>query len=289
MKPYLSSFTLPGRGDQEDLLQQGVNNRTCFKNFYPFQIFKDWEATTFQFSPITIFYGGNGSGKTTLLNLIGDKLGLERRSLYNRAAFWPLFVDNCQIKAGPIPTGSAVVTSDDVFDDLLDLRSLNDGVDLDRSRLLAAYRDLRQSKFQLRSLEDYDALKQVVAAQRKTASAFVRQEAGVNVRGRSNGETAFRYFTDRITEGRLYLLDEPENSLSAQLQGELAQFLEDSARFFRCQLILSTHSPFLLAMKGATVYDLDSRPIRPRPWQDLPAVRTWHAFFQAHRRELEEG
>ena len=69
--------------------------------------------------PITILYGGNGSGKTTLLNLMGDALGLERRSVYNRAAFFQNFVDLCQWEGErQMPAGSAVLTSDDVFDDL---------------------------------------------------------------------------------------------------------------------------------------------------------------------------
>ncbi len=164
-----------------------------------------------------------------------------------------------------VPQGSQVLTSDDVFDDLLDLRSLNDGIDLARRELLGEYRSLRESGFQLKSLEDYDQLKRVIAAKRKSGSAFVRQEVGVNVAGKSNGETSFRYFTSRITEGRLYLLDEPENSLSAAYQRELAKILEDSARFYRCQFIVATHSPFLLAMEGAVVYNLDESPIAPAP------------------------
>lgn len=287
MGVYLTSFTLPAQGEQQAVLSQAVNRRTCYSNYYPFQIFQNEEREKLTFGPITLLYGGNGSGKSTLLNLIGDKLGLERRSPYNRAAFFQDFVKLCQWEgARQVPLGSEVLTSDDVFDDLLDLRSLNDGIDLARGELLREYRDLREGDFQMKSLEEYDQLKRVVAAKRKSGSAFVRQEVGVNVRGKSNGETAFRYFTNQITEGRLYLLDEPENSLSVSYQRELAQFLEDSARFYRCQFVVATHSPFLLAMKGAEVYDLDQRPMTRRPWQELPAVQAWYAFFRDHRAEL---
>ena len=34
-------------------------------------------------------------------------------------------------------------------------------------------------------------------------------------------------------------------------QRELAQFLTDSVRFYRCQFIISTHSPFLLSLRDA--------------------------------------
>lgn len=179
MKRYLSSFTLPSKTDQEFALGKAVNRRTCYQNVYPFGVFGAWEETRLEMEPITILYGGNGSGKTTLLNLMGDALGLERRSVYNRAAFFQNFVDLCQWEGErQMPAGSAVLTSDDVFDDLLDLRSLNEGIDLDRQALLREYKDLRSQGFQLRSLDDYGHLKKVISAQRNTGSAFVRQELG---------------------------------------------------------------------------------------------------------------
>ena len=284
---YLSHFTLPRQTRREILLDELVNNRTCYSNFYPFQVFDNWEEETFSFEPITVLYGGNGSGKTTLLNLMGEKLRLERRSVFNRSSFFQDFVDLCRAE-GKAPEGSAVLTSDDVFDDLLDLRNLNQGIDRERVELLAEYKDLRGSGFQMKSLDDYDQLKKVVRATRRKASgsSFVKESIGMNVRGRSNGETAFQYFTDQIQENALYLLDEPENSLSVQRQRELAKFLEDSARFFGCQIVLATHSPILLAMKGAKVYDLDQRPIRVRKWTDLPAVRAWYEFFKEHANEF---
>ena len=284
---YLSHFTLPRQTRREILLDELVNNRTCYSNFYPFQVFDNWEEETFSFEPITVLYGGNGSGKTTLLNLMGEKLRLERRSVFNRSSFFQDFVDLCRAE-GTAPAGSAVLTSDDVFDDLLDLRTLNQGIDRERVELLAEYKDLRESGFQMKSLDDYDQLKKVVRATRRKASgsSFVKESIGTNVRGRSNGETAFKYFTDRIKEDALYLLDEPENSLSVQRQRDLAQFLEDSARFFGCQIVLATHSPILLAMKGARVYDLDRRPIAVRKWTDLPAVRAWYEFFKEHANEF---
>lgn len=284
---YLSHFTLPRQTRREILLDELVNNRTCYSNFYPFQVFDNWEEETFSFEPITVLYGGNGSGKTTLLNLIGEKLRLERRSVFNRSSFFQDFVDLCRAE-GTAPAGSAVLTSDDVFDDLLDLRTLNQGIDRERTELIAEYKDLRESGFQMKSLDDYDQLQKVVRATRRKASgsSFVKESIGTNVRGRSNGETAFKYFTDQIQENALYLLDEPENSLSVQRQRELAKFLEDSARFFGCQIILATHSPILLAMKGARVYDLDQRPVQVRKWTDLPAVRAWYEFFKEHTKEF---
>lgn len=108
-----------------------------------------------------------------------------------------------------------------------------------------------------------------------------------NIRERSNGENAFQYFVNKIEENGLYLLDEPENSLSPERQMELVDFLQESARFLGCQFIISTHSPFLLSMKGAKIYDLDESPVKVKPWTELKNIKIYHDFFEAHRDEFE--
>ena len=110
-----------------------------------------------------------------------------------------------------------------------------------------------------------------------------------NVRTHSNGESAFLYFTRKITGNALYLLDEPENSLSPARQLELADFLLESARFYGCQFIIATHSPFLLAMRGAKIYDLDADPPRPRRWTELENVRVYQQFFADHAGDFSGG
>lgn len=96
-----------------------------------------------------------------------------------------------------------------------------------------------------------------------------------------------RIITSEIKEDALYLLDEPENSLSAEYQLELARFLEDSARFYGCQFIIATHSPFILSMKGAKIYDLDARPVCDKRWTELPNVRVYRDFFRSHEDEFK--
>ncbi|MBP3701916.1 MAG: AAA family ATPase [Lachnospiraceae bacterium] len=111
---------------------------------------------------------------------------------------------------------------------------------------------------------------------------------GGNGRERSNGESAFMYFTEKIWENGLYLLDEPENSLSPGRQQELARFLEDSVRFFHCQFIIATHSPFMLALKDARIYDLDECPVTVKHWTQLKNVQEYYRFFYSHHREFEQ-
>ena len=140
----------------------------------------------------------------------------------------------------------------------------------------------------MRSLDDYERLKKVTKARRLTQSRYVRSELMDNIREYSNGESAFIYFSEKITENGLFLLDEPENSLSPARQQELVKFLEDSARFFGCQFVISTHSPFLLSMRGAKLYDLDEDPADVKRWTELENVRAYYTFFRDHSEEFTD-
>ena len=183
--------------------------------------------------------------------------------------------------------GCRIITSDDVFDYMLNLRCLNEGIDQRRDELFEEYLSTKYSKFRLESIADYEKLRRNNNAKRLTQSKFVRAELMDNPREYSNGESAFRYFTEKIGEDGLYLLDEPENSLSPARQAELVQFSEDSARFFGCLFIIATHSPFVLSFKGAKIYDLDEDPVDVKRWTELPNVRAYYDFFKAHEREFE--
>jgi len=285
---YLTRFEFPDAERETDFFL--TIQRKCYTTFYPFQVLPPKGLTSLEFEPVTILYGGNGSGKTTALNIIAETLGLERDTRYNRSSFFEDYTALCSFESrGEIPGHSRVITSDDVFDFMLNLRALNEGVDERREEIFQEYMEDVDTKnpFRFRTMEDYDRLKRVNLARRSTQSAYTRKRLKANVREHSNGESAFQYFTEKITDNALYLLDEPENSLSPLMQQELMQFLEDSARFYGCQFVIATHSPFLLSMRGARVYDMDAEPVQVRRWTQLPAVRAYWAFFEKHRGEFE--
>ena len=82
-------------------------------------------------------------------------------------------------------------------------------------------------------------------------------------------------------------MDQPENSLSAKLQLELQKFIADSARFFGCQFVIATHSPFFLSIPGAKIYDLDESPVAAKNWTELENVRIFYDFFMEHQEEFQ--
>jgi len=282
---YLNAFTFPNEDMEFDFFMD--IKRTCYDSFYPFKILSRHGFKRIDFEPVTILYGGNGSGKSTALNVIAEKTGINRDSIYNKSNFYNDYVNMCEMQLeNDIPENSRIITSDDVFDYMLNIRNLNEGIDQKRENLFEEYLDAKYSHFQLKSIEDYEQLKKVNCARSKTQSRFVRNELMDNVREYSNGESAFLYFTEKIEENGLYILDEPENSLSPKRQMELMEFIEDSARFLGCQFIISTHSPFLLAMNGAKIYDLDENPVDVKRWTELGNVLTYYEFFKRYEKEF---
>ena len=127
---YLHQFFLPSEKD-EDTFLFGIR-RTCYHGYYPFRFLKGKQPEYFEFGPVTILYGGNGSGKSTILNVIAQRLDLIRHSVFNSSAFFSKYVNMCRFEGKKIPEDSQILTSDDVFDYLLNMRYINDGIDFRR-------------------------------------------------------------------------------------------------------------------------------------------------------------
>ena len=282
---YIQCFRFPDEDMEWDFAMS--IKRNCYDSFYPFQILTKHHFRQIDFEPITILYGGNGSGKSTALNVVAEKIEAQREALYNKSNFYGNYLALCEVEYGiHRPREIKIITSDDVFDYMLNIRQLNQGIDIKREELFQEYLDAKYSDFKFRSMADYDRLKQVNLSRRSTQSQFVRKSLMDNVREYSNGESAYRYFNEQIEEDGLYILDEPENSLSPQKQIELAKFIEDSTRFFGCQFVISTHSPFLLAIRGAKIYDLDENPVDVKSWTALENVKVYQEFFERHKEEF---
>lgn len=284
---FLKTFHFLTRDMEDDFFfEQRMN---CYDSFYPYRVLSGHQFERIDFEPITILYGGNGSGKSTALNIIAEKLKLQRDTLYNRSSFFETYVDSCEFEAcKKVPWGSRIITSDDVFDYMLNLRGINEGIDQRRDELLDDYQNIKRNakNFRFESMDDYDELKKINSVRQNTMSKYVRKNLVENIREQSNGESALFYFSSKIKENRLYLLDEPENSLSPGKQLELIDFLADSVRFFNCQLVIATHSPFILSLKGAKIYDLDEGKVDIKKWTQLENVRIYYDFFKKYEDEF---
>ncbi len=291
MNTYLKSFEFVGGDGEQNFFQ--YQKMTCYNNFYPYGVLQK-EFKRIEFEPITIIYGGNGSGKSTILNIIAEKLKLQRSVKYNRSSFIDDYVGKCNFLMDEKPLVSKILTSDDVFKNLFSLRERNEFIDNRRERAFDRRTSLRNSG-NLKDLmgdesylDNYEKLKEINDAWSQTPSAFVKNRVEQNLVGKSNGETALEFFGKEIADPGLYLLDEPENSLSAIYQIQLAKYLAESARFFGAQLVISTHSPFILSIPNAKIYNLDTEPVAiTRDWTTLDNMKAYFEFFNQYSNKFK--
>lgn len=292
---YLSEFTLPDSVAESNCLS-GRRRLSLKDTHYPFGIFDAQSPLKFSFSDITLFCGGNGCGKSTLLNIIANKLGIGRDTLFAGGIYWHEYIPLCKYKLGAevSPDLCKLISSDDVFDYLIDARFFNCGVENDRKKALKEYGKYKEDAgYRISSMSEYKTLKKHIDAWKGTPSSYIRNNVIDKIEQRSNGENALLYFSEGIKENALYLLDEPENSLSVKYQEELKNFITDSVRFFGCQFIISTHSPILMSIPDAIVYDLDDNkdydkgiPSR-KSWTELENVRLMYEFFRKNENLFE--
>ena len=282
---YLKEFNLLSEDFENGIL---INERrNYFHNQYPFRIFPDKKLEKMDFANITILYGGNGSGKSTILNIIAEKLNAKGLNLTGGEMF-QTYVDYCKYETSlEIPDEIKIIKSDDVFDYIYNVKRINNRGFNRREALLKEYFECKKTS--IRDINDYQSIKNEVDAKRLGPSDFIRgRMLNKDVLEQSNGESALMYFISEIKDNGVYLLDEPENSMSASMQLKLTKFLEESARFFNCQFIIATHSPFILGMDGASIYDLDSVPVSTKNWWELENMKIYYNFFKDNSEKFDK-
>ena len=102
---------------------------------------------------------------------------------------------------------------------------------------------------------------------------------------RSHGESFLDVAREWFREPRLFVLDEPEAALSFTGQLALVQAMLDGAGA-GAQFVMATHSPLLMAIPGARLYELDGEGVTGRGYDDLEVVGLWRAFLDAPERFL---
>lgn len=268
---YLSSFMLS-------------NKQVKNPNIYPYNVFRGKYIEPFVFSPITVFYGNNGSGKSTLLNIIANKLQLKGKEYATSNSFGIVdycnaFSNECSYSLGEddfgfviknLPGNSRYIKSEDILYEIKKIQQkqvLSDGMEYDyvqKGMTIQEAKDFLSSK-EGRKQEEY-----IKFAQEKY----------------SNGETSMQYFEEYLQPNALYLLDEPEVSLSPSNQVLLANEINKLARLLECQFVIATHSPFMLGTLNAKIYNIDTKEYDVVKWNELENVQYFYNFFKKHEQEF---
>ncbi len=283
---YLKKFSLP-TFQSESLYD--------FPTKYPFSLFSSKDFYEVYFSDVTIFYGSNGSGKSTLLNVINHKFNLKRRSSFFADETFKAYVDKCSFQLEynddldelyELPKNSKIIASEDVFNHILNIREENIKNEKNSLKLKKEYSKIKKGNVKFGGLKDYESLVAQNEVRSKTQTSFIRERTNF-IKQFSNGESSLRFFDSELENDGLYLLDEPENSLSPEFQVQLMRLIVECSRYCNCQFIIATHSPFLLSIPGAKIYNLDDNPVDVCNWTELENVRFYYDFFKSHEDEFE--
>lgn len=84
----------------------------------------------------------------------------------------------------------------------------------------------------------------------------VRKNYGQELDTFSHGEAYMHIMNEMVNRRGIYLLDEPEASLSPSKQLAFIYFLQNHLQNFNSQFIIATHSPMLMAYPNATIYEI---------------------------------
>ncbi|MEL6986731.1 MAG: AAA family ATPase [Bacteroidota bacterium] len=196
-------------------------------------------------SPITFFIGDNGTGKSTLLETIAYKLQLPHMdsSSYEKPSF------NAAKKLIPYiefkwnmqrPIGFFFRAED--FGDYMNSIHRRD-FELHR---------------QLKSLEG-EVPDHIIKEMKENANFQIhhmRNEFGQELTSFSHGEAYLRIMQEKFDRRGIYILDEPEAALSPTKQLSLIYFIQSHLKLHQSQFIIATHSPMLMAIPGAQIYEI---------------------------------
>lgn len=196
-------------------------------------------------TPVTFFIGENGSGKSTLLEAIAIALGYNAEGGSKNFCF------------------STRNTSAALYEELRVVKTAHE-----------------QDGFFFRAESFYN-----LATNIEDLGIGLDGYGGKSLHQRSHGEGFLSLIQNRFRGNGLYILDEPESALSPMRQLTLLSELHTLAAHRNAQLLIATHSPFLPAMPGATIYRLDNG-IEPVAYRDTEHYRLSRAFLEAPERYL---
>ncbi|HUD93732.1 AAA family ATPase [Sphingobium sp.] len=202
-------------------------------------------------SPVTILVGENGTGKSTLLEAIAQLAG---------------FSDS-----GGAPGMRAVEDAP---------ASAGDAGSLAGHLRGAWLPQVKQGWF-------FRAETFFSVARYLDQAAFEVGAVGPQYLRASHGEGFFDFFGERMERQGLYILDEPESALSPQRQFEFLKLLRRIQRAENAQVIMATHSPILMALPDADLWQIDSYSVRPVALEDVPHFRLYREFMLYPRETVE--
>ncbi len=202
---------------------------------------------------VTFFVGENGSGKSTLLEAIAVALGFNAEGGSRNFRF----------------------SNRESHSDLHDYLRIAKGIKRPRT----GYFLRAESFFNVATeIEELDA-------EPSLGPPIIASYGGRSLHEQSHGESFITLLTERFGEQGLYVLDEPEAALSPQRQLVALSRLHQLANE-KCQFIIATHSPILMAYPDAWIYECSANGMKRIDYDDIEHVQVMRNFLADPQRML---
>ena len=194
---------------------------------------------------VTIFVGDNGCGKSTLLETIALSINLPLIGGYINEH--PGF-EAAAILKSLLTIEWSRQTGNGFFFRAEDFSDFVNSVENERRKIDFDLNDLKGKV-------DDSVIKQMSESMNYRLFAM-RKDYGENMQAFSHGEAYLKILETRIHKKGIYLLDEPEAALSPLKQLSLLFLIMESVKSQNTQFILATHSPIMMGIPGAVIYEI---------------------------------
>lgn len=109
---------------------------------------------------------------------------------------------------------------------------------------------------------------------------------GGNLHECSHGESLIKLIQNRFSDNGLYIMDEPEASLSPQRQLTLLCLIDDLVKK-GCQFIIATHSPILISYNKGEIIDLNDN-FKSITYEESDIYKIYKLYIDAPNRMQEK-
>lgn len=231
---------------------------------YPFNIEAIRNTKELNFNnDTTIFVGENGSGKSTLLKAIAyynNSINVSKEKMDSVYYNSEKELSNKLKISYSVKTRNGFFFSGEEFITFINnLKEMKDNLETDIKEMREEFKD--KSKY-VRDLALGTLRSQLKALKTKYDGELGRK---------SHGEGFLTFFRSRMHKKGIYLFDEPETPLSATNQYQLVVLLTDLVKN-GSQVIIATHSPILMALKNAVIYNFNDEKIERINYDDIESV-----------------
>jgi predicted ATPase len=234
------------------LILRSLDFKALPEGAFPFNlpVLRKFQAIEFQ-TPVSIFIGENGSGKSTVLESLAFAIGLA--TISNKNIEHDGSLKAAQALAPYVKLAWGAKSKRGLFfraEDFLGfVRSIQD--------VRAAFdKDMQDWEASLEG----GALSRVRGMVTNQKNALT-EKYGQDLNAYSHGEGFMKIFQSRFSGKGVYVLDEPEASLSPLRQLSFMALVQEMVKVEQAQFILATHSPIIMGMPGATLYELQGDKI----------------------------